>query len=103
MAVPQTPEDVLVFAKAAITAGHFISALHLARRMAERNVDMLDIHTAIDRSQEVEPYTDGKPRHGGTCWRIIGPDCDGDGMISIGIEVYKELNGTYWIALCTVM
>ena len=103
MPVPQTPEDALACAKAAITAGRFIPALHFDKRLEERNVDMTDIHTAIDRSHQAEPYKDGKPRAGGTCWRIIGPDCDGDGMIGIGIEVYKELNGTIWITLCTVM
>lgn len=103
MAVPQSPEGVLACAKAAITAGRFIPANHFGDRMSERHVDMTDIHTAIDRSRHAEPYKDGKPRHGGTCWRIIGPDCDGEGNIGVGIEVFKELNGSCWIVLCTVM
>lgn len=71
--------------------------------MRERSVNMFDVHTAIDRSTSAVPYADGKPENGGTCWRVIGPDVDGERMLGLGVEVYAAPNRTVWITLCTVI
>jgi hypothetical protein len=55
--------------------------------MAERRVDMLDIHAAVQRCITVKPYTGGSPRNGGTCWRVWGTDAEGD-TVGIGVETY---------------
>lgn len=64
---------------------------------------MFDVHTAIDRSVRAESYQDGKAMNGGTCWRVIGPDVDGERTLGIGIEVYSAPNRSVWITLCTVI
>ena len=100
---PKTASAALKCAKAAITAGRFIPSVHFGQRLGERGVDMIDIHTAIDRSSRAAPYKDGKPMNDGTCWRIIGPDCDGNRAIGVDIEIYAGVDGRPWITLCTVM
>ena len=71
--------------------------------MVERRVNMFDVHTAIDRSTTAGPYPDGTPMNGGTCWRIVGPDVDGERTLGLGVEVYAAPNRTIWITLCTVI
>jgi len=64
---------------------------------------MMDVHTAIDRSHQAAPYEDGEATCDGTCWRIIGPDCDGDRQIGIGVEIYANVDRKIWMMLCTVI
>ena len=89
--------------KEAITAGRYIKTKHFEERMGERNVNMFDVHTAIDRSATAVPYPDATPVNDGTCWRIIGPDVDGERTLGLGVEVYAAPNRTVWITLCTVV
>jgi hypothetical protein len=103
MAGPKSASIALKCAKEAITAGRFIPSVHFGRRLGERAIDMIDIHTAIDRSNRAEPYKDGIPVNDGTCWRIIGPDCDGSRIIGVGIEVFAGVDRRPWITLCTVV
>ena len=103
MAGPRSAAVALQRAKEAITAGRFITTRHFEERMAERNVNMFDVHTAMDRSVEADEYPDGTPVNDGTCWRIIGPDADGERTLGIGVEIYAAPNRTVWITLCTVI
>jgi hypothetical protein len=103
MAGPKVPAMALQHVKDAITAGRYITARHFEERMGERNVNMFDVHTAIDRSIRAEPYPDAKPTNEGTCWRVIGPDVDGDRTLGLGVEVYAAPNRLVWITLCTVI
>jgi hypothetical protein len=61
------------------------------------------VHTAIDRSGKAERYPDGVPMNDGTCWRVIGPDVDGERTLGVGVEVYAAPNRPVWITLCTVI
>jgi hypothetical protein len=99
---PDTAEKALRCAKDAITHGRFVPAVHFGQRLGERAVDMADVHTAIDKSHQAEPY-DGEPRSDGTCWRIIGPDCDDERDIGVGVEIYANVDRTVWMTLCTVI
>jgi hypothetical protein len=103
MAGPKSAAVALERAKEAITAGRFITTRHFEERMDERSVNMFDVHTAIDRSVRAEAYQDGTPMNGGTCWRVFGPDVDGDRTLGIGVEVYSAPNRSVWITLCTVI
>lgn len=103
MAGPRSAAVALQRTKEAITAGRFITARHFEERMHERRVNMFDVHTAIDRSARAEAYPDGKPVNDGSCWRVIGPDVDGERTLGIGVEVYSAPNRTVWITLCTVI
>jgi hypothetical protein len=100
---PKAPSMALKCAKAAITAGRFLPSVHFGQRLGLRRIDMTDVHTAIDRCTRVVPYGNGTPMNGGTCWRIIGPNCDGDATIAVGIEIFAGVDGHPWITLCTVM
>jgi hypothetical protein len=71
--------------------------------MLERSVNMPDVHTAIDRSVRAEAYQEGVPMNGGTCWRVFGPDVDGERTLGIGVEVYSAPSRSVWITLCTVI
>ena len=99
---PPTAAAVLAGTKKALASGRFTPSIHFGQRLAERDVDMNDVHNAIDRSHKAVPYLNGTPRNGGTCWRIWGPDCDGDRTIGVGIEIYTA-SGGYWFTLCTVI
>src|ERR1051325_6168292 len=103
MAGPKSAAVALQCAKKPIPAGRFITARHFELRMGERSVNMFDVHTAIDRSARAEAYQDGTPVNGGMCWRVIGPDVDGERILGIGIEVYNAPNRSVWITLCTVI
>jgi hypothetical protein len=67
--------------------------VHFGQRLDERGVDMMDVHTAIDRSTRATPYKDGKPMN----------DCDGNRTIGVGVEVFAGVDGRPWIMLCTVI
>lgn len=69
--------------------------------MLERRVTIADVKTAIGRSSHAESY-EGKVVNGGTTWRIIGPDCDGETMIGIGVEIFGGVDGKPWFVLITV-
>jgi hypothetical protein len=103
MAGPKASSVALQHVKAAITAGRYIKTKHFEERMVERNVNMFDVHTAIDRSTTAAPYPEGTPVNEGTCWRVIGPDVDGERILGLGVEVYAAPNRTVWITLCTVI
>jgi hypothetical protein len=103
MAGPKLAAVALQNTKEAISAGRFITSQHFQKRMAERRVNMFDVHTAIDRSSVAREYPDGIPENGGTCWRVFGPDVDGERNLAIGVEIYAAPNRTVWITLCTVI
>jgi len=89
------------WAKGALRNGDFIPSVHFRERLRERGVNMLDVHAVFIRCKAVEPYPAGACANGGTTWRVIGPDADGDRFIAIGIEAYVK-GGTKWVTLCTV-
>ena len=56
--------------------------------------------TAIQRAARAEPYGD-LPRHGGSCWRVLGQDLDGR-KLAVGVEAYLD-EDERWTILCTVI
>ena len=56
--------------------------------MPERYVAHVDIIAVISRAKRCLPY-DCMPEHGGTTWRVIGPDLDGR-QLAVGVETYVD-------------
>jgi hypothetical protein len=103
VAGPSTYVEALAWTKVAITKGYYVPSVHFGERLRERGVNMLDIHNAFDRSVHAEPYAEGQPRNSGTCWRVIGPDCDGERVLGVGVEAWRSADRKSWITLCTVV
>jgi hypothetical protein len=58
--------------------------------MEERGVDFADVRSAISRATRVARYDNGEALHGGTCWRVFGPDLDEARTIAIGVEAFLD-------------
>lgn len=86
---PRTPKEALAWAQGAMEAGRYIPSVHFGERLAERKLDMLDVLSAIASATRTTPYA-GDARHGGTCWRIAGPDVDGTRTIAVGVETFLD-------------
>lgn len=69
-------------------AGRYVACTHFRERLTERAVSMLDVGTAIVRATAAERYKEQVARQGGTCWRIFGPDVEGERILGIGIETF---------------
>jgi hypothetical protein len=86
-----TKGDALRWIQDALLAGRYTATFHyLVERRDLRQIDMDDIHSAVARATSLVPYAVHPPRHGGTCWRVMGPDADGTRTIGVGVEAYTD-------------
>lgn len=69
-------------------------------RLTQRRITMADVRHAIVCAERAEPH-DSPPEHGGTCWRILGEDIEGDSL-TVGIEAYLDVTTLRRFILCTV-
>ncbi len=91
MAGPGDATHALVWIRKALDAGRLTLSWHAEHeRMIERNIDWPDIQSCIRNAARCQPYKNGKPERGGTCWRVYGPDLDEDREIAIGFEAYQD-------------
>lgn len=86
---PTTATEALVWAQEAITAARYLTDPHFDRRCRQRNITLRDAQNAIRRALRCAPYADGTPLAGGTCWRIVGPDLDGE-ETTVGVEAFED-------------
>ncbi|HEU4537277.1 MAG TPA: hypothetical protein VFS00_24320 [Polyangiaceae bacterium] len=65
---------------------------HFEKRTRERQLSLQDVKFAVRRATHCEPYPDGNPLYGGTCWRLYGPcpDEDDPDPIRVGFEAYFD-------------
>jgi len=70
-----TPNDALAAIRRHIAAGHWTVRNHAQKRMAQRNVTMKDIRSALMGARDCQ----GK----GTKWKVTGPDVDGDDLTCV--------------------
>jgi hypothetical protein len=101
MAGPKTEAEVRRWTREAILAGRYEPAEHFDKRMLERKIEIVDVQRVLKRGVRIRPY-DRLPDHGGTCWRVSGPDLDDKSEISVGIETYDK-DGEERVHLCTVL
>jgi hypothetical protein len=70
-------------------ASRYLLEKHFEDRCEERNFSIFDAKHLIANATRCEPYVTGTPRHGGTCWRIVGPDIDGT-LTGLGVELFRD-------------
>lgn len=87
---PTTSSDALAWAQAAMMASRYVVDSHLRKRMDQRNVVWRSIWYVLRNATTCMPYLpDGGARLGGTSWRIIGADHEGE-ELSIGVEAFVD-------------
>jgi hypothetical protein len=87
---PTTASEALVWAKEAMIAGRYLVDPHVRKRMVERAVEWRSIWYALKNAAVCLPYApDGGGRLGGTSWRVIGPDHDGED-VTVGVETFVD-------------
>lgn len=85
----------------AVAAGRYYPQPHFRVRLSERRYNIEDAKKIIVTATACEPYPDGTPSCGGTCWRVFGRDLDGE-EAKLGVEVFKDHLG-YHVNLITIM
>ena len=98
---PKEAADALEWSRDAMSSGRYTPSVHFAERMMQRAVDFEDVFNAIAKATECIPFTNDPPRHGGTCWRIIGPDLEDTQRVALGVETYTDKKRRRCF-LCTV-
>jgi hypothetical protein len=99
-APPESPADARRWIQEAVRSSRYTATSHVGQRLGQRQLGMDDLLHAIEHPRKVEPYPN-MPRHGGTCWRLYGPDLDQEQEIGVGIEAYLDDRGR-WAVLCTL-
>jgi hypothetical protein len=89
---PATAEEALGWAQDALSNGRYYTDPHFEKRMRQRQLSLQDVKFAVRRATHCEPYPDGTPLYGGTCWRLYGPcpDEDDPDPIRVGFEAYFD-------------
>lgn len=101
MAGPGTPREALAWTQTALRDGRYIPSIHFGERLLERGFDMFDVLHAVEHATRVRSY-DQEPEHGGTTWRIVGRNVDGNRSVAIGVECFLDRK-RHRVALITVM
>jgi hypothetical protein len=86
---PTTAVDALAWAQEAIAASRYLTDPHFDRRCRQRGITLRDAQNAIRRASHCAAYAGGTPLAGGTCWRIVGPDLDGE-ETTVGVEAFED-------------
>ena len=86
---PTTPDEALAWAQEALAAARYIIDPHFTDRCRKRNITFRDARHAILHSTKCATYPSGKPLAGGTCWRLWGPDLDGE-ETAVGFEAFED-------------
>jgi hypothetical protein len=86
---PATANDALSWIRDAMARSRYIPAVHLFRRMSERRITLDDLKRATAAATSCMPYSE-PPQHGGTSWRVYGPDVDGACEIGVGYEAFRD-------------
>lgn len=99
-APPENPVDARKWIQEAVRSSRYTATDPVSQRLAQWRPNLDDLLHAIEQPRKVEPYPD-TPRHGGTCWRLFGPDLEQEQEIGVGIEAYLDDRGR-WAVLCTI-
>jgi hypothetical protein len=98
---PKTEIEALRWIQEAVEAGRYVPSVHFYDRLLERKIDIQDVFQAVENATVCVVYERGVPEHGGTCWRLIGRNVDGDEDVAVGVEAFLDKKRRRCI-LCTV-
>jgi hypothetical protein len=98
---PKDAVEALKWVQDAVQAGRYIPSIHFYERLAERKIDIEDVFSAVDAASTCVVFEQGTPQNGGTCWRVIGKNIDGDQEVAVGVEAFLDHKRRRCI-LCTV-
>lgn len=96
---PATSSEALQWIQEAVASGRYIPTNHLFDQCDRRHIKIQDVHRAIRLATDCKPHGD-PPKHGGTCWKVTGPDYEGS-ETTVGVEAFED-TGKRRAALCTV-
>jgi hypothetical protein len=101
MPPPRRSDEALGWIRDAMLAGRYIPSVHFRDRLRERGLVMEDVFVSVEQASTCAPYTKHAPEHGGTCWRVTGPNVDGTENVTIGIEAFVDKKKRRCV-LCTI-
>ena len=84
-----------------MTAGRYIPDVHFERRCRQRRYSIFDAKRIVATSTACEPYPEAPILAGGTGWRVLGQDTDGE-RAALGVEAFRDSFGRQ-VILITIM
>ena len=80
---PRNADEAKSWIQSAMDAGRYVLAKHFRDQAYNRGLSVFDVETAVARMTRIRVYEGttqepATPRHDGTCWRVYGPNVDGD-------------------------
>jgi hypothetical protein len=101
MAGPKTAQDALVWVKEAMAAGRYIPDPHFEKRCRQRRYSIFDAKRIAATATRCASYSEATILAGGTAWRVVGTDSDGD-PAALGVEAFVDNLGRR-VLLITIM
>ena len=87
---PASAAEALAWIKDAMASGRYILDTHyVQKRGRARAVPLSDLKHAIATSVRCMEYEGRSPRAGGTNWRVVGRDTDGE-ETTVGVEAFED-------------
>jgi hypothetical protein len=87
---PVAAVEALAWIKDAMASGRYILDTHYVHeRGRTRPVPLADLECAIGTATRCVEYKGRLPRAGGTNWRVVGTDTDGD-ETTVGVEAFAD-------------
>ena len=89
MSGPLAAREALAWIQEALASGRYTIDVHFERRCQQRRTSTYEAKLAIARASRCTAYADRAPLAGGTSWRVVGPDPDGDDL-TVGVEAFRD-------------
>jgi hypothetical protein len=87
---PVAAAEALVWIKDAMSSGRYILDTHyIQKRGRARSVPLVDLKRAIATATKCVKYEGRLPQAGGTNWRVVGTDTDGE-ETTVGVEAFED-------------
>ena len=75
-----------------MAAGRYIPDPHFEKRCRQRRFSIFDAKNIAATATVCSPYPEAEILAGGTCWRVLGKDSDGD-VAALGVEAFRDSFG----------
>jgi hypothetical protein len=98
---PKTPPEALAWVKEAMAAGRYVPDPHFEKRCRQRCYSIFDAKRIALTATTCAPYPEAACLAGGTSWRVLGRDSDGN-RAALGVEAFLDSFGRQ-VLLITIM